>query len=104
MREGNINKLPEWAQEEIERLKRNEDYLKTRLAQVLDKSVESPMVCHVGLNDEFNLPHASTIRMTLERKHGTWIWLHENTLKIQTNSTMIIHPRAANSIHIKEEK
>jgi 23S rRNA-/tRNA-specific pseudouridylate synthase len=103
---GDIEKLPKWAQRYVKVLEQRVEDYEAKLAEGPENSNvfadpyadvprplgESPVI-------EFNVTN-----VTFPNGRPNWITVRyedEHTLNINCSNTMVIHPRASNSIEVK---
>lgn len=111
--EDKIDRLPKWAQNLFDIMKKNIAHLENQLSQV-SGSVENgytEMSWRNGLENGHPIPHHSRISFRLgpDRHDDIDIRLdedtfHTKTLRIQGDRGIVIFPRASNVVHIKLEE
>ena len=101
--EKNFERLPKWAQLEIQVMKKRIAYLENQLAQVMGYKETNTFISE-GLSSK-PLPNNSVIEFAVDSNSKATVYVNGNVININTDSRngkrMVILPIASNCFEIK---
>lgn len=112
---NDTNKLPKWAQDEMERLRRDVTYWKAKAHEYLhaeqDPSTTDTAVRGFGLEKDRGLPIGTSVAFRLSSRTRPKDWgnfahvqIKDGALEINTGRSMVIIPHVTNVIRIRIEE